>query len=335
MKVVILSDLNWDAHLRSISDYELQNFQLSLFALPRYERIKRYVDIIRNEKADLVLFAGDVTGDGSCGHGFHYAFIILLSILENERTQSFYISGNHDESGYYDAVKTLTKNYKYTSDIVDRDVLFHGMRILGISYDCTKSKRKLREEVAKRTDTYDIVLAHAQLKRRIFLFDINTQYIITGHYDRKLCAHRKRVFVSLDNDSEEVSYAVIDKSLPKQEKISICIRKDAGTTFRYTDHKKLLVKGIRSSILGINTTSEIDLERLERHPTHSLADADLDLSYLKFIRGMHYSKALDSLYKCKHGLPLEKIDLPINKVAGLPITPMYKISKSLIKDYLG
>lgn len=333
MKVVVLSDLNWDPHLRTISDYELQNFSLRLLSLPRYERIKRYLDIIENESPDLVLFAGDVTGDGSCGHGFHYAFIILLSILENKKLQSFYISGNHDEPGYYDLVNELTQNYKFTQDISEQDVQFKGLKILGLSYNCSKSKRSLRAEISKRTDTYDIIVAHAQLKRRIRLFDIRSQYIFTGHYDRKLCAHRDTVFVSLDNDSEEVSYAVLNKT-DSGDQVSISVQKDRTTHFSYTENRKLLLKSLRNNILKINGTSNIDLELLERYPTQNLVDDTINLAYLKFIRGTNYSRVLNGLYKHKQQLPLDKLDLPIEKVAGLPITPMYNISKSLIQDYL-
>ena len=334
MKVLVLSDLNWDPHLRTISDYELQNFSLKLLALPRYEKIKRYLDIIQREHPDLVLFAGDVTGDGSCGHGYHYAFIILLSVLESRKVQSYFISGNHDEPGSYDRVQELTQRYAYTQDISDRDVQYQGLNILGISYDCTKSKRNLANEISKRIDTkYDIILAHAQLKRRIRLFDIQARYICTGHYDRKLCAHRNTVFVSLDNDSSEISYATIQKDATG-EKVSICIQQDPTTLFSFTENRKQLIKNLRNPILKINETGHIDLELLERYPTQNLVDETMNLAYMKYLRGTNYTKVLNSLYKQKHQLPLNKTDLKSGKVAGTQVTPIYKVSRSLVEDYL-
>jgi len=79
-----------------MSPDEVAGFKESDLSKVRYERIRRYYDIILNEKADLVLFAGDITGDGFCGHGFQNALISLLKLLEEKAIPSLFISGNHD-----------------------------------------------------------------------------------------------------------------------------------------------------------------------------------------------------------------------------------------------
>lgn len=333
MKVLILSDLNWDPHLRTINDYELQNFTLAHLDLPRYDKIRKYLDIIEAESPDLVLLAGDVTGDGSCGHGYHYALIILLSILESKKLQSYYISGNHDEPAYYEAVQELTKYYQYTQNITDQEIIYNGWKIMGVGFDTTKAKRAVQKIVKDHPGPYDLVLAHSQLKRRIRLFDMSARYLVTGHYDRKLLAHRDTVFISLDNDSDQVSYAVIEESdLGKYA--SIRVWKDEETLFSFTENVNLLMQGTRNHILKINYTHNVDLEIIERYPTQNLVDEKMDLSYLKFLRGSNYAKVLGTMYKTKNNIKLAKTDLALDKVIGTPITPMYGISKSLVKDYL-
>jgi len=172
MNLLILSDLNWHAHLRSMSKSEIENFDATRLTLDRYQRIRRYLQIIEEEKAEVVLFAGDVTGDGFCGHGFQYAFLLLLTLLEQRKIQSYFISGNHDPSANYQVVVDQVKNFQFTQEISDQLVQFNGINILGINYNQSKSKRTLKAFIKKHQEGADIVVAHSQLKRRIRLFDI-------------------------------------------------------------------------------------------------------------------------------------------------------------------
>lgn len=334
MNLLILSDLNWHAHLRSMSTAEIQDFDNSRLALDRYQRIARYLQIIEEEKADVVLFAGDVTGDGFCGHGFQYAFLLLLTLLEQRKIQSYFISGNHDEPTYYQTVVDYVKDYQYTQEISDQLVQFNGVRILGINYDQSKSKRTLKTFIKKHKEGADIVVAHSQLKRRIRLFDIPCSYLVTGHYDRKLCTHRDTIYVALDNDSEAVSYAVLELK-GEQSNVHLKIKESEQVLYRFTENVHQLLVGNRSSALVLNEQRTLNLDRIENAPISQLRNDQQDYLYFKYLRGTNYVKSLETLYKVKQGIPLERNDLSLAQVLNLPIIDTYNISSSMIEDYLG
>ena len=331
---MVLSDLNWHAHLRSISESEIERFSIDDLQIERYQRVRRYFNIIVSENADLVLFAGDVTGDGFCGHGFQNAFIILLSLLEKNNIKTAFISGNHDPEENYSPVKEAIKNFDHVHEISGSIVSLHGLKIFGINYDTSKSKRSLNETIESFTDQVDIVLAHSQIKRRIRHFEFDAKYVITGHYDRKLLAHRGKIFIALDNDSEECSYAVIKKSRGFSDRVSINI-KHHDTTYTYAEGQSQLLAGNRNSILEVNGNPTFDLLKLENASDASLSRDGEHFLYLKYLRGVNYASSLDTMVKMKNKVPLELIDLSLNQLHGLPITANYKISESMIEDYLG
>ena len=333
--IVVLSDLNWHAHLRSITPQEITGFSLEHLQLDRYERIRRYYEIVVKEKADLVLLAGDVTGDGFCGHGFQYALILLLSLFEQENIPTLFISGNHDPDENYDVVKERIGSFNHVQEISGSIAEVQGFKILGVNYDTSKSKSALRKLLKEKKEKVDFVLAHSTIKRRINHFDFSTDYIITGHYDRKLLAHRNKIFIALDNDSEEVSYALIKKSSIYPDQVSIKIRQDSATLFSLTDSLDHLISGNRSSILEVNGKPTFDLIKLENASDSSLGRDGLHYLYLKYIRGINYTSSLDTMYRLKNKMPAHMQDLSLNQLHGLPITANYKISESMIEDYLG
>ena len=315
---------------------EVHSFEENRLSLDRYQRIKRYLEIIITEKADLVLFAGDVTGDGFCGHGFHYAFCLLLTLLERRRIPSFFIRGNHDEPNYYDTAIAFTKDYQYIREISNQSIEIAGLKILGIDYDCAKSKRNLKTFIKKHeNEQYDILVAHSQLKRRIRLFDLPSQYIVTGHYDRKLCMHRDTVFIALDNDSEAVSYAVIEKNIGRRDIVHFKVKENAQTIYRFTEETYQLLEGNRTNTLVLNEQRTLNLDQIEAAPPNQLVTDKGDYLYFKYLRGQNYVKSLNALYKTKQKIPLSALDLSLTQVEDLPILDTYKISESMIVDYLG
>ncbi len=335
MNILVLSDLNWESHLRSMTESEVLSFDPSRISIPRYQRIYRYLQIVEDERADLVLFAGDITGDGSCGHGFHHAFNLLLTFLERKKIPSLFISGNHDDPKYYNQVVAFSESLQYSQDINNKKVEIGGLSILGIPYSCSKFKKKLKTLIEANQEPYDIVLAHAQLKRRIRLFDIPTRYIFTGHYDRKLCAHRKTIFVALDNDSHEVSFAVLKINQKESNSIHFKIKPTPEVVFSLTENCDQLIEGKRNSIVKINEVQDIDLNQMENAPYHALINERGNYLYFKYLRGHHFSKSLNTLYKLKNNIELTDNDLQLDQVFQLQITDAYKISKSLMEDYLG
>ena len=335
MKIITFSDLNWSGHLRSITKEEVLNFKTSDLQKDRYERIARYYQITLEEDANLVLFAGDVTGDGFCGHGFHYAFIILLQLLEEKKIHSLFISGNHDPSEYYNQVKDWIKTFQYVKEISNKCEIVDGIKIQGLNYDCSKSKRALAKTLKNQEQAIDILLAHSQIKRRIRHFDFPCSYIFTGHYDRKLFAHRNKVFIALDNDYEEVSYAVLSKNENAKDSISIKIRHTKDHTFGFKEEVNELLQGIRNNMLEINGIPSYDLVKFENASDASLSRDGDHFLYLKYLRGINYANSLDTMYKMKQNIPLDMSDLSLNQIHGLPITASYQISERMIEDYLG
>jgi len=333
--IIVLSDLNWSAHLRNLSPDQVRSFSVQDLADDRFERIRRYYEIILKEDADLVLFAGDITGDGFCGHGYQHAFIVLLSLLEAKEIHSVFISGNHDPAENYDIVKDWVADYQYTQEISGEITNIDGIKILGVNYDCSISKRSLSKLITESPKDLDIILAHSQIKRRIRHFDFESSYIFTGHYDRKLLAHRNSIFVALDNDSEEVSYAVVNKQEHLPDQISIKIRQNNELTFSYTEQSHNLLVGQRNSILKVNDQPSFDLLKLENASGESLSRDGEHYLYLKYLRGINYACSLDTMFKVANNTPLGVGDLSLNQIHKLPITANYKISESMIEDYLG
>lgn len=335
INIVVLSDLNWEPHLRSITPKEILEFSINQLTLDRYQRVRRYFEIVVKEKADLVLIAGDVTGDGFCGRGFQYAFILLLKLLEEQSIPTLFISGNHDPDENYNVVKDWIKNFSQIEEISGQVATVHGMNIIGVNYDTSKSKTSLGKMLKTQSKKIDIVLAHSTIKRRINHFDFDSEYIITGHYDRKLLAHRNTVFIALDNDSEECSYAVINKNQKYTDQVSIKIMLDRKTMFSLSDSFEQLVSGNRNSILEVNGHPTFDLIKLENANDQSIARDGVHYLYLKYLRGVNYSSSLDTMFRMKMKFPPTPSDLSLNQLHGLPITASYQISESMIEDYLG
>ncbi len=333
MKVVILSDLNWRDHLRDLTWQDVIAFSEDHLYEPRFERIARYFEIIIAEKADLVLLAGDITGDGFCGHGYQYALLTLLSLLERRNIQSAFITGNHDPSPYYDELLKGASTFNHTQHISNTLVNIKGLNILGINFHCTKSKSTLNKLLKKYTDTaIDICIAHSEIKRRIRLFDTHAPLIVTGHYDRKLFPFRDSIFVSLDNDSSEVSYAtaLFDNGNLKESRI--CIRHNVERTI----YLPQLVGNPISTYLYSDSKPVASFEKLEAaHDSSFLDDEGNDWTYLKYLRGRQHHAAYKSMYSYKVNKKQLEGLLPIAKLHKLKISPGYQISSLFVRDYIG
>jgi 3',5'-cyclic AMP phosphodiesterase CpdA len=333
LKIVFLSDLNWSSHLRSITLEEVNDFNLEKLSVARYQRINRYWNIITEEKADLVLFAGDLTGDGSCGHGFQNAFKILLKLLEDHKITSRFIAGNHDELELYEEVISFAKDFKYTADLSNKTEEVLGLKIAGIDFYATESMSRLNTVVKQLNGSYDILLAHSELKRRIRLLELDAKYICTGHYDRKLFMHREKVFISLDNDWEEVSYATL--LLESDPVISFKVKQSKIALFNLEQRWSQLLSNEPNHVLTVNGNPAIDLKTLETYPDNSLVDdSGESLLFLKYLRGTNYSNAMNTMMKTKDKIELEETDLPFSDLFGFPIAAKYRMSRKLIFDYV-
>ena len=178
------------------------------------QELTRQVDRIH---PDLVLIAGDLVNDmfGIRGGKFFSAdkywddVYNLFTFLDERKIYTFCIRGNWDYSQKFDKVlKLASKKLGYIKDISEKAVVHKGLRILGLSYAFTNDLEEVRLFTEKFQKRVDIVLAHAEYKRRIWLFHLNTKLIITGHFDSQLCRIQDKVFISLGSYPSQ--YAVID-----------------------------------------------------------------------------------------------------------------------------
>ncbi len=340
MNILVLSDLNWELHLRTISLEEFRSFEISHLGNPRYYSIKRYFSLVEKHQPQVVMFAGDVTGDGSCGHGFHYAFLMLLKCFEIKKIPAFFISGNHDEVRYYQKVENEIKKFKVVHEISNCIAEIQGLRILGVPYETTFSKSSIKRLKEERKDNgllsgkIDIVMAHSQLKRRIHLFDLGAKIIVTGHYDRKNFEYGDAIFISLDNDFTEVSYAMIVLDPTIQSRI--CIWQSSGGVLSHGIVKGSGIESTGNQMLWVDESPVTELKKLESLPDDKIHDQNgQSMAYLKYIRGKNYKKVLQKMHALKKENKKRATVIAAAGIIGLQVTPTYRISESLVVDYLG
>lgn len=177
MEALAISDIQW----------ELPNENV-------LETLKAEIDTI---SPSLILFAGDVINDGMNREEHVAEFTDLLEYLEKLEIASFTIQGNHDEYSDYEAVEARINKLAYAQEISGEVAEFNGFSVLGIPYSYSHSLGKARQLGEEFSDHYDLVVAHAENRRRIWLLNLDTQFIITGHFAEWLFQVRDRVFVSM------------------------------------------------------------------------------------------------------------------------------------------
>jgi predicted phosphodiesterase len=179
MSILCISDIQWEFPERNIQ-----------------EVLKRE---IVDKNPSLVLFAGDVINDGMNSEEHTTEFIELLEYLEELEITSFTIEGNHDEYSNYSAVVERCSNLEYAKEISAEVAEFDDLRILGVPYSYTHQLGKARRIGDEFPGNYDIVLAHAESSKRIWLFELDTQLIVTGHFATELCQVDDYVFASMSS----------------------------------------------------------------------------------------------------------------------------------------
>lgn len=174
------------------------------------ERLRGQIDDI---DPDAVLFAGDVIGDGRNEKKHPEEFMEVLSYLESQGVSSFIVQGNNDEVPAYSKLKKEISVLSHATEISKKVVYFEGTKILGVPFSYTNKLGDVRQIGDQFPESYDIVLAHAQKSRRIWLFELDTDLIITGHFSEELCQVKDKVFLSMDSYPE-------DSAVIKEDEIS-------------------------------------------------------------------------------------------------------------------
>lgn len=182
MSILCVSDLHW--------------------AGPERDNLEPLKSEIEEVDPSLILFAGDVISDSPASSYNHLKFTRLLSFLEDREIRSFTIQGNHDKHPNYDAVDQACWTYDYADEISGEVVEYNGLKIVGIPFEYTNSLEKARQLGDEFPGTYDIVLGHAERRKRIWLFELDAPLVISGHFGEMLGEVGEQVFASMSTYPE-------------------------------------------------------------------------------------------------------------------------------------
>lgn len=356
MKILILSDLCWERKLQKIKNEEVKRFKEKDLEKKKYSGIKKYFSLIKEEKPDLILFAGDITGDGSCGHGYQNAMKILLKILEANEIQSFFISGNHDEFDYFNELINFSDDLQFSKEISNQFIEFKGIKILGISFDKSKNKTEFKELIKANNQNIDIVLSHAELRRRAWLFDLNAKVVITGHFDRKIVPIENKIFISLDNDHRSISYCILEKQNDNCWGFQYVIQDGVESeyqprrTVKIFENSDQLINGGRNEYYNLNGKI-FKFSTIENYKEPSIAErihkfksgenydvkpfeSQMVSLGLKYLRGFDFKQGIERIRKIKNKNLLLSDD-DFLELTQLRIDDFYNVSKTMIIDYVG
>ena len=177
MSILCISDIQWE--------------------IPDENTLQTLKNEIQDVDPSLVLFGGDVINDGWNSEEHTAEFLELVDYLEELEITSFTIEGNHDEYSDYEAVVEKTRELEYAREISEEVAEFDGLQILGIPYSYTHRLGEAQQIGEEFSGSYDIVLAHAETSQRIWLLELDSKLIVTGHVSEQLCEIQNKIFVSM------------------------------------------------------------------------------------------------------------------------------------------
>jgi len=333
MKILALSDFYWNAAAKQINENDFEVFRETgqVMQRNRFKNLLYYCQIVEKEKPDIVLLAGDLTGDGSCGHGFQNAFMFFCLYLEYMEIPSLLVQGDNDVDEFYEQVVPLIADLDFVQECRGEMVKIQGIHILGLSFLQTNRKHTLKDLIAKHENkTIDILFTHTPLKRRSKLFDFNSANIITGHFDNKLFALQDTAFISLSNDSDLISYCTIEiQDDVAQYRYCLHNSQRKFTTCLQDSFSGLNAE--RNSILKMNSKPWLHIKKFEEieapHDWERKNNNHIAMK-LKYLRGDMYKEAVRRIRSTRS----KDSDNPYS-ILGKKINPFSRVSKSMIQDY--
>ncbi len=140
MKILALSDLYWTQESKSINIDDVHKMSFNqILNCPNLNCVKNYFKIIKALEPNLVLFCGDISGDGFCGTGFSSAIISLLRLLEIKKIKARYISGNHVLPEFYNQINDFFHSSKYIKELTLHPEDIDGFLFAGLSYNQSRN----------------------------------------------------------------------------------------------------------------------------------------------------------------------------------------------------
>ncbi len=161
--------------------------------------LEPFKNTISRIKPSLILFAGDLIDGGliyenyanelDLWEEFERLLSKLLRFLNEKKVHSFIVKGNKDYPDHlFDRLGVNFENLSYVEEISNRLVEFNNIRILGIPFSFTHKLKYVKRIDEFFLEEADIVLAHSEYVRRIWLLTkLKTKFIVTGHSGRELC----------------------------------------------------------------------------------------------------------------------------------------------------
>ena len=192
-RVLAFSDLAWGTRKRGSSG-------------DRRVDETSFLRLVEEVDPGIVVFAGDAAYDRCSRSRLDETelFLGLLRAIAAGGRHCVVVEGNNDDTtGTYGRVREAAGASPYLHEISGevQDVL--GIRFLGVP---TGGERRMARSAE---GPVDIVVAHAPLADRIWLFDIPASCIVTGHYGMMATEVAGKAYIALDCSPS--SYAVIDR----------------------------------------------------------------------------------------------------------------------------
>ena len=190
--ILAFSDLAWGVRERGV---------------PGGRRVGRdsFLSLIDRVDPGVVVFAGDAAYDRCSRSGLDETelFLALLHELAAAGRHCVVVEGNNDDSmGTYGRIREAAAESPFLHEISGRAEIVCGIRFLGVP---TGQEKRMAEFGCEDAD---IVVAHAPLADRVWLFDLPAPCIVTGHYGMMVSEIAGKAFVALD--CSPASYAVIE-----------------------------------------------------------------------------------------------------------------------------
>jgi hypothetical protein len=191
-RILAFSDLSWGTRERGA---------------PAGCKVDRDSFLRRVEEASpaIVVFAGDAAYDRCSRSGLDETelFLGLLREIAAAGRHCVIVEGNNDDTmGTYGRVRDAAGESPYLHEISGEVQDVRGIRFLGVP---TGRERRMARSAE---GPVDIVVAHAPLANRVWLFDLPAACVITGHYGMMVGKVAGKAYLSLD--CSPASYAVID-----------------------------------------------------------------------------------------------------------------------------
>ena len=173
--------------------------------------------MINDEKPDGIFLLGDIISDASLRFSHENNLYDVLKWINSKHIDTFLIQGNHDYDHEYEYKQLMSsiEDFNYIHEISGKRVDFHGLSILGVSFEITNHIGKVKKFVEEnRHNNFDFVIAHSQYGRRVWLTNLPTKYIVTGHLTQEYYFSPEGILL-LATDTFPYNYLTFDLSANK------------------------------------------------------------------------------------------------------------------------